>query len=122
MPREFSRSQRLGAQLQRSLSELLRFEIKDPRLAQASITDVAMSKDLSVARVYFSLLNPDDDPQPALAALQKASGFLRGKLGDSLKIRHMPELRFLHDDSIAHGSAMSKLIQDAIDQEGKGQA
>ncbi|MGB5245316.1 MAG: 30S ribosome-binding factor RbfA [Woeseia sp.] len=121
MAREFSRNQRLGAQVQRSLSELLRFEVKDPRLAQASITDVELSKDLSVARVFFSLLNPDDDAQPALAALQKASGFLRGKLGASLKIRHMPELRFVHDDSIAHGAAMSKLIQDAIDQEGKGQ-
>lgn len=121
MAREFSRNQRLGAQLQRSLSELLRFEVKDPRLAQASITDVELSRDLSVARVFFSLLNPEDDPQPALAALQKASGFLRSKLGASLKIRHMPELRFVHDDSIAHGSAMSKLIQDAIDQEGKGQ-
>lgn len=119
MAREFARSERLGAQLQRSLSELLRFEIKDPRLRQVSLTDVDLSRDLSVARVYFSLLNPDDDPQPALDALQKASGFLRSRLGESLKTRHMPELRFLHDDSIAHGSAITKLIQDAIDQDPK---
>ena len=119
MAREFARSQRLGAQLQRSLSELLRFEVKDPRLREVSLTDVELSRDLSVARVYFSLLNPDDDPQPALQALQKASGFLRSKLGTSLQVRHMPELRFVHDDSIAHGSAISKLIQDAVDRDSK---
>ena len=66
MPREFSRNQRLGAQLQRSLSELLRFETKDPGLADVSLTVVELSKDLSVAKVFFSLLHPDDDPKPAL--------------------------------------------------------
>ncbi len=122
MPREFSRHQRLGAQLLRSLSELLRFEVKDPRLANTSLTDVELSRDLSVARVYFSLLDPDDDPRPALEGLEKASGFLRRKLGGMLKIRHVPELRFAHDDSIAHGAAISKLIQDAIDRDDKGRS
>ena len=120
MPREYSRNQRMGAQVLRTLSELLRSEVKDPRLASASLTDVELSRDLSVARVYFSLLNPDDEPQPALDALTKASGFLRSKLGRAMKVRHVPELRFAHDDSIAHGSAMSKLIQDAVDQSNNG--
>ncbi len=120
MPREFARNERLGAQILRSLSELLRFEVKDPRLANASLTDVELSRDLSVARVYFSLLNPDDDPQPAAEALDKASGFLRRKLGRELKVRHVPELRFAHDDSIAHGAAISQLIRDAIDRDDKG--
>ena len=120
MPREFARNERLGAQILRSLSELLRFEVKDPRLANASLTDVELSRDLSVARVYFSLLNPDDDPQPATEALEKASGFLRRKLGRELKVRHVPELRVAHDDSIAHGAAISQLIRDAIDRDDKG--
>ncbi|ANO51495.1 30S ribosome-binding factor RbfA [Woeseia oceani] len=120
MPREYSRSQRMGAQVLRTLSELLWTEVKDPRLESASLTAVELSRDLSVARVYFSLLNPDDEPQPALDALTKASGFLRSKLGRAMKVRHVPELRFAHDDSIAHGSAMSKLIQDAIDQGNNG--
>lgn len=121
MAREFSRNQRMGAQVLRTLSELLRSEVKDPRLATVSLTDVELTRDLGVARVYFSLLNPDDDPQPALAALTKAGGFMRSKLGQAMKIRHVPELRFAHDDSIAHGSAMSKLIQDAVDQDNSGQ-
>ena len=99
--------------MQRSLSELLRFETKDPALADISLTAVELSRDLSVARVFFSMLNPDDDPQPALDGLQRASGFLRSKLGRALMVRHVPELRFQHDDSIAHGAEISRLIDDA---------
>jgi ribosome-binding factor A len=113
MPREFSRSQRLGAQVLRTLSELLRFETKDPSLSTVSLTAVDLSRDLGVAKVYYSLLNPDDDPQPVQDGLQRASGFLRGRLGKSLEIRHVPELRFVHDDSIAHGVEMSRLIDSA---------
>lgn len=113
MPREFTRNQRLGAQLQRSLSELLRFETKDPGLADVSLTVVELTKDLSVAKIYFSLLNPDDDPQPALDGLQRASGFLRRRLGSELTVRQVPELRFVHDDSVAHGVEISRLIDNA---------
>ena len=97
----------------RSLSELLRFETKDPGLADVSLTAVELSRDLSVARVYFSMLKPDDDPGPALDALGRASGFLRSRLGNELMVRHVPELRFQHDDSIAHGAEISRLIDDA---------
>ncbi len=114
MPREFSRNQRLGAQLQRILSEMIRFETKDPGLVDVSLTIVELSKDLSVAKIYFSLLNPDDDPQPALEGLQRASGFLRRRLGNELSVRHVPELRFVHDDSVAHGAEISRLIDNAI--------
>lgn len=114
MPREFSRHQRLGAQMLRVLSELLRFETKDPGLAGVSLTAVELSRDLSVARVYYSLLHPDDDPAPAEAALKRAAGFLRSKLGAELMVRHVPELRFSHDDSIAHGAEITRLIDDAI--------
>lgn len=117
MPREFSRNQRLGAQLQRTLSELIRFETKDPGLAEVSLTVVELSKDLSVAKVFFSLLHPDDDPKPALEALERASGFLRRRLGNELTVRNVPELRFVHDDSVAHGVEISRLIENATNNE-----
>jgi ribosome-binding factor A len=101
--------------MQRSLSELLRFESKDPGLADVSLTEVELTKDLSVAKIYFSLLNPDADPAPALEALKRASGFLRSKLGSVLLVRHIPELRFVHDDTIAHAAEISRLIDDAND-------
>jgi ribosome-binding factor A len=113
MPREFSRNQRLGAQILRSLSELLRLETKDPALSMISLTAVELTRDLSVAKIHFSLLKPDDDPQPALDGLRRASGFLRGKLAGMLKVRHVPELRFLHDDSAARSDEISRLIDRA---------
>ena len=114
MPREFSRNQRLGNQVLRTLNELLRFETKDPRLDGVSLTSVDLSRDLSVARVYYSMLDPNADPVPVQAGLEKAAGFLRGKLGRAIKVRHVPELRFEHDDSAAEGQRISDLIEDAL--------
>ena len=114
MPREFSRHQRLGNQVLRTLNELLRAEVKDPRVEGVSLTSVDLSRDLSVARVYFGLLDPAADPAPALEGLQSAGGFLRGRLGHAIKVRHVPELRFLYDDSAAEGVRLSELIDRAV--------
>jgi len=114
MAREFTRNQRLGNQVLRTLNELLRFETKDPRLDGVSLSAVDLTRDLSVARVYFSLLDPAADPVPAQAGLEKASGFLRAKLGQAIKVRHVPELRFEHDDSAAEGQRIAELIDGAL--------
>ncbi|MBT8106884.1 MAG: 30S ribosome-binding factor RbfA [Gammaproteobacteria bacterium] len=114
MPREFSRNQRLGNQILRTLNELLRFETKDPRLDGVTLTAVDLTRDLSVARVFFSTLDPDADAAPVQQGLVKAAGFLRGKLGQAIKVRHVPELRFEHDDSAAEGQRISDLIEDAL--------
>lgn len=120
MPREFSRNQRLGAQIQRTLNELLRFETKDPRLKGVSLTAVDLTRDLSVAQVFFSMLDPNADPEPVQQGLEKATGFLRAKLGQAIKVRHVPELRFEHDDSAAEGQRISDLIDDALKSETTG--
>lgn len=114
MPREFSRHQRLGHQVQRTLAELLQFDVKDPRVRNVSFTSVDLSRDLGVARVYFSLVDPDADPAEALEGLERAAGFLRGKLGRAIKARHVPELRFVHDDSAAEAVRLTKLIDRAV--------
>ncbi len=67
-----------------------------------------------MAKVYFSLVNPDDSAEAAQAGLDKASGFLRGRLGKEIKVRHVPELRFIHDDSVEHGMKISELIDGAL--------
>ena len=113
MPREFSRNQRLGNQILRSLSELLRFESKDPRLKDVSLTTVELSRDLSIAKVYFSLLDPDGDVEAVQTGLASAAGFLRSRLGREIQARHIPELRFTHDDSAAHSVHISELIDSA---------
>lgn len=113
MAREFTRNVRLGGQIQRVLTELLQFESKDPRLYGVTVTNVDLSKDISIAKVYFSTLDPDADPAPALAGLKSASGFLRGRLGREIKVHHVPELRFAHDDSVARGFHLSQLIEQS---------
>ena len=97
----------------RVLNELVRYESKDPRLNGVSLTAIDLARDLGVAKVYFSQMDPTEDPASAHAGLDRAAGFLRSKLGSSLKIRRVPELRFAHDDSIAHGSEISQLIDQA---------
>ena len=114
MPREFARHQRLGNQVLRTLAELLRFEVKDPRVQDVALTSVELSRDLSVARVYFSMLNPEADAAPALEGLERATGFLRSKLGKAIKVRHVPELRFAHDDSAEEGVRLSELIDRTV--------
>ncbi|MCJ7591838.1 MAG: 30S ribosome-binding factor RbfA [Woeseiaceae bacterium] len=114
MPREFSRSKRLGNEVLRTLNELVRFETKDPRLKMVSLSSLDLSRDLSVARVYFSLLDPNGDPAPVQEGLERASGFLRSRLGREIKIRHVPELRFAHDDSAAEAQRISSLIDKAL--------
>ena len=97
----------------RILNELIRFESKDPAVDGVSLTAIELTRDLSVAKVYFSLLNPKDKPDGALQGLQRAAGFLRSKLGAAIKVRHTPELRFIHDDSVAHSIKISQLIESA---------
>lgn len=113
MPKEFSRSERLGGQMLRVLNDLLRQESKDPRVIGVSISAVELSRDLSVADVFFSLLDPNSDPEPATAGLASATGFLRSRVAKALKIRHAPELRFRHDDSAARAADLSELIAAA---------
>jgi len=112
MPREFGRQRRVGAQIMRLLSELLRTEVKDPELAGVQISEVDLSGDLGVAKVYFSLLSPDDDPGPAIAAFERAGGFLRGRVGQALNLRRVPELRFQFDTSSKRAFDLSKLIAE----------
>jgi len=114
MPREYSRSQRLGTEVLRTLSQLLRFETKDPRLQNVSLTGVDLTRDLSVARVFYNMMDPAAAVEPVAEGLQNASGFLRSKLGRELKIRHVPELRFVHDDSAEESDRISQLIDKAL--------
>jgi ribosome-binding factor A len=117
MAREFSRNQRLGNQVLRTLNELLTMETKDPRLKMVSLNAIDLSRDLSVARIHFIMLDPNGDPAPVHEGLERASGFLRGRLGREVKIRHVPELRFFHDNSAAEAQRISSLIDGALESE-----
>jgi ribosome-binding factor A len=112
--REFSRSRRVGEQIQRELAELVQRELKDPRLGMVTISAVEVTRDLSVAKVYFTVLDPEHDTQQTLQGLSHAGGFLRRELAHRMKLRVVPELRFYYDSSIENGSRLSALIDKAV--------
>lgn len=114
MPREFSRKKRVSEQVRRLLSQLILTELKDPRTASVTVTDCEVSRDLSHATVFFSLLDPSSDPEPAKKALHGAAGFLRSQLGKSMDTRQVPALKFVHDQSAASAAKISALIDEAV--------
>ena len=116
MPAEFSRTQRLGEQIQRDLATLIQRELKDPRLGMVTVNFVKLSKDLSYADVNVTVLVADDAPEriaASLAILNQASTFLRTELGRGLKVRKVPNLRFHYDDSLKRGADINALIHQA---------
>ncbi len=113
MPKDYPRSERIASQIQRELALLVQHEIKDPRLSSPSILEVQVTKDLSQARVFFSVLNPEDAAQ-TLTALNHASGFLQREVGKVLKARITPKLKFIYDDSNIRGRNLSDLIDSAV--------
>ena len=112
MPKEFSRSQRMAEQIRRELSELVREEIKDPRVSWVSFTAVKVSKDISSAVVYFTLMD-DSQHSDAEQALNNAAGFLRRHLSSRIRSRIVPTLKFFYDASLERGSSMDALIAKA---------
>lgn len=117
MNKSYPRSRRVGDQIQRTLSELLRREVRDPRLGPITITDVRVSQDLSHAKVFYSVLGGAKDPKLTQEILDDAATMLRGRLGRSLGLRHAPEIHFEADSLIEEGARMSALIRDAVKQD-----
>jgi ribosome-binding factor A len=113
MPREFSRTLRINAQLQRELSSLIRGELTDPRVARVSVTQVSVSPDMRNARIAVSLLGSDAELLAAAKALNGAASLLRRALGRSLKLRYVPALRFVADEALREGDRIGSLIREA---------
>ena len=96
---EYQRADRVGDSLLEVIAEILRREIDDPRLQGLNLTGVKLSKDLRHAKIFFSLLPPQGSRAEVFAALKRAGGFIRSQLGKRLKLRFVPALEFLYDDS-----------------------
>ena len=117
MPRDYPRSRRIEDQIQRILSDLVRTEVRDPRLANAIITAVRVSKDLSVAWVYYSVLQVAGDTENLDDAFASAMGFMRGRLAKDLTVRRVPELRFRLDETLSNARDMDQLIEAAMNDD-----
>jgi ribosome-binding factor A len=119
MSRDFPRSRRIEDQIQRLLSDVIRSDVRDPRLSQAIITAVRVSRDLSVAWVYYSVLQVDGKTESLDDAFKSATGFMRSRLAKDLTVRRVPELRFELDETGENARAMDQLIEDAISADKK---
>ena len=127
MAREFSRRDRIADQIQKDLSLIIQRELKDPRLGMVTLNVAKVSKDLSYADIYLTVLNLNDvDDESAidesLQILKEAAGFLRSELSKAIKLRVMPQLRFHYDHSIGHAQRITKLINKARANDGGSDA
>ena len=106
------RPERVAETIKREMAEILTNRLRDPRLGgMISVTDVEVTPDLSVARIYVSVLAPDEARDKALAALTHSAGFVRHELAPRLGLREMPEIRFLLDTSIQQGARVEELLR-----------
>jgi ribosome-binding factor A len=112
------RTDRLDSQIQQELMDLLQREMKDPRLGFATITRVETARDLGHARVWVSVLGTELERQRTMDALRVATPWLRRRLGERLSLRHVPELTVRHDDSIASGDRVLRLINELSEESG----
>jgi ribosome-binding factor A len=117
MAKEYSRTQRIGDQMQRELAQLIHREIKDPRVGLVTITAVDVSRDLSHAKIFITVMGREDDEDvvaQSMKVLKDASGFLRMQLGKAMKLRTVPNLSFSYDASVRRGADLSALIERAV--------
>jgi ribosome-binding factor A len=112
MPKEFSRGDRVAAQLRRELADLLHNELKDPRIGWVTVHAVEVSRDLAVAKVFLGFLQEDETTRESLAALKHSVPFLRRELGRRMKMRIVPELRFVRDESYERGARINELLHE----------
>ena len=113
--REFDRTERIGAEMQRVLSVVLRDQVKDPRLASITVHEVRVTRDLAHAKVYFTCFPSDDDAEMQARLLNgRLSGFLRHALSQEVRLRTIPQLHFMYDESIGYGERLASLIDSAV--------
>lgn len=110
---DFSRNDRIGAQMHKELALLLHNQAKDKRLSEVTVQEVRVTRDLSHAKVYFTVLDRHQARQFE-QLLARAAGFLRHQLGLIMKLRTVPELHFVYDTSLENGLRLSALIDKAV--------
>ena len=115
MKKNNSRGSRINSDVQRVISHVIEFEIKDPRVnSLVSVSKVEVTNDLKECKCYISVLGDQESGQKTIEGLNSAKGFVRKRLAESLNMRNTPEVRFILDDSIAYGVMMSKKIDDIV--------
>jgi ribosome-binding factor A len=117
--KEFDRTERIGSELKRELYQVLRDEVRDPRLGNITVQEVRVVRDLSHAKVFFTCFGGEEDAEEQARLLNgRLSGFVRHALAQRVRLRIMPQLHFVYDASILAGEHLSHLIDVAVQGSG----
>lgn len=119
--KEYSRSERVADQIQRVVAEIVARELDDPRIGRVTVSGVSLTKDLSNATIYVTM-PADGNVARALAGLERASGFVRRRLGERMRMRYLPRLRFVHDVTLERATRVGELIDSAAREGAAGDA
>ncbi len=114
MPKGPARSLRVADQIQRELAEIIRTELKDPRVAMITLTGVEVTADYSHAKVFYTLMGGAAQRAETEAGLKQAGGFLRSQIARRIKLHSIPQLHFVYDASVERGFELSRLIDEAV--------
>ena len=106
------RRQRIAATIREVVSEVIQRRVKDPRIGFASIVNVDVNKDLSLAKVYVSVLGSSEDKDKTMEGFKSAQGLIRSEVSKALGIRYAPEISFILDEGIEHSMKVSKLLSE----------
>lgn len=122
MPKDFSRTMRLGDHIQREVAQMIQFNMKDPRLGLVTLNHVKVAKDLGYADIYFTVMGAKgerdaDVRKQAEKILNDAAGYLRSELARDLRTRITPQLRFHYDETLDRGMHLTSLIKQATDED-----
>lgn len=109
----FDRTSRLAEEIKKIVSNIIQNELKDPRVPMlTSVTHVDVTRDLRYAKIYISVFGDEEQKEKCIEGLKNASGYIRKTVGNSLKIRYVPEMNFELDKSIEHGLHISHLLDE----------
>ncbi|EGQ3299870.1 TPA: 30S ribosome-binding factor RbfA [Staphylococcus pseudintermedius] len=106
------RAERVGEQMKKELMDIINNKLKDPRVGFLTITDVQPTNDLSLAKVYLTVLGSDKERENTFKGLEKAKGFIKSEIGQRMRLRIVPDLQFEYDESIEYGNRIERLIQN----------
>jgi ribosome-binding factor A len=109
---EYKRKERLGDLIKEVISEMIMKKVKDPRIGFITITDVEMTDDLRLARVFFSVMGGDREKKDSFLGLESATGFIKKELGLKLRLKYAPDIVFEYDDSLEYGSRIDRIIEN----------
>lgn len=119
--KRFQRSDRVGEEILKEVSNIIRNDMRDPRLGFVSVTRVELSRDLQNAMVLISVMGTDEEKEKSMEALDRGRGFIRGLIGKRLLLRRSPEFLFRLDDSIERGARINAILKDVLPDESSGE-